>query len=554
MRFLDFERHLNQLFETEGVFSYFGSKLSDFDFEDINKEIIIQENLIGFNEQMLSNDILEYACKRLEECTLYKTKGRYFLFLIHNSKKKYHYAKEYVDFLLNAPEATIENEADNYFITQCLNTLLEVSGSMNIRKDEVWIKNWGYIQRYPNNLLQYASKMTSFITNKEREESFVGLLNDQLLQSANTGNYLPIEQLLKDTNKNKKFPIERSVIQRRLAEAYMKQIENEESDVRGIHFAQKAASIFKDLRDREEENKCLAIVSKYVESDNPDWKETEINLPPEVNEAVNENIRVIKEIFSDSDIPIQERINYLSKFITLKDEKTDKNILLYKPVSSIKDIDSAAFELNKSVFLQLVSVVTLDQNKVIANGNDANMRAKELVYPMHKVTTIVPALGALEGSRDFSIHEIKVFIKECPVVSDDEMIFINEALDDYASGRWIPFICVIVPSFESILRRLYLEIEGTNIQTKNTDALVHTSVNLTNVLNNKKVRELLSEDLAQYLEYLLNSDTSSENIRNNVAHRFTKSDFYSKNRSQVLIHALVQVCARCKQMLKGSSE
>ncbi|WP_336864672.1 DUF4209 domain-containing protein [Peribacillus frigoritolerans] len=550
MGFLDFEIQLHQLFKTEGVLSYFGTELSCLDYKDINNEVIIQENLIGFNDQTISNDILNYASERLDECTLFITKTRYFLFLIKNAKKKYVYAKEYVDFLLNEPEEAIENESDSYFTKQCLNTLLEVSGSMNIRTEEVWLKTWGYIQRYPNILLQHASKITSLITNKEREDNFIGLLNNLLLQSANTGNYSPIEQLLNDTSKNKKFPIERSAIQRRLAEAYMKKIEHEESAVRGIHFAQKAASIFKYLKDNEEENKCLAIISKYVESDNSDWEEMEINLPSEVNDAVNENIRVIKEIFCDTGTPIQERISYLSKFITIKDEKTDMSNLLYKPVALIKDVDSAANELNKSVFLQLVSVVTLDQNKVIANGNNAIRRAMELVYPMHKITTILPALEALEGSHDYSIQELKVFIKECPIISDDELIFINEALDDYACGRWIPFICVIVPSFESILRQLYLEIEGTNIQAKNTDPLVHTTVNLTNVLNNKKVRELLSEDLAQYLEYLLNSDTSSENIRNNVAHRFTNSDFYSKDRSQVLIHALVQVCARCKEMLK----
>ncbi|MGE1115189.1 DUF4209 domain-containing protein [Priestia megaterium] len=93
---------------------------------------------------------------------------------------------------------------------------------------------------------------------------------------------------------------------------------------------------------------------------------------------------------------------------------------------------------------------------------------------------------------------------------------------------------------------MYSAIEGTNILTKNTDTLVHTTVNLTNLLNNTKVRQVITEDLANYLEHLLNNDTSSENIRNNVAHRFKQSDFYSKERSQTLIHALLQVCVRCK--------
>ncbi|MGE1115190.1 hypothetical protein ACQJ0K_25915 [Priestia megaterium] len=76
------------------------------------------------------------------------------------------------------------------------------------------------------------------------------------------------------------------------------------------------------------------------------------------------------------------------------------------------------------------------------------MKAKELAYIMHRSTNILPSLEALENSKDYSIEEIKKLIQECPFVTDDEMNFISEALEDYSKCRWIPFICVIVPSFE----------------------------------------------------------------------------------------------------------
>ncbi|OIJ16495.1 hypothetical protein BKP45_21040 [Anaerobacillus alkalidiazotrophicus] len=415
---------------------------------------------------------------------------------------------------------------------------------MSIKKDEVWESVLIYLENKPHCIFSHAIRIIPFINNKDREDKFLEILYRQLMQSANIGIYRPIEQLLEETNKNKQFPVERSLMQRRLAESYMKLIKDEKSAVRVIHFAQKAASIYKQLKDKEEENKCLAVISRHIEADNPDWQQTEFEFPAEFSDALNTNIKVIQEFFSDTNINIQERISCLSKFITEKNQKLNKNILLYKPFVLISDINNTAEEFNKSVFLQLASVVTLDKNKVIANGNNNIMRAKELAYPMHQKTNILPALNALENSKDFSINEIKNLIQECKLVSDDELIFISEALDDYSKERWVPFICVIVPSFESILRRLYFEIEGTSIQAKNTDTLVHTTVNLSNVLSNKKVREILSEDFVIYLEYLLNSDTSSENIRNNVAHRFTQSDFYTKERSQVLIHALLQLCLR----------
>ncbi|PGZ92186.1 DUF4209 domain-containing protein [Bacillus sp. AFS029533] len=549
MNFLNFEKQLEQYLVNEGVFSYFGSKFNDLGYKYIDFELIIQNDLIDFREQSIDKDIIDYASKSLEECSFIKTKVRYYIFLIKNSKKKYIHAKGYVDWFLANIREIIKDAVDKYFINQSINTLLEVSGSMDIRKDDVWTSILNYLKLYPNCIFSHAIRLTAFINNKERENEFVELLNEQLIESANIGNYLPIEQLLEDSSKSKRFPVERLVIQRRLAESYMKQVKDDNSDIRVIHFAQKAASMYKLLKDSEEENKCLSMISKCLESDSSDWNETEFVLSTEINDAINENIRLINELFSNSEIKIQDRITYLSKFITIKEEETNMNVILYKPVPILKDIDRTAAEFNKSVFMQFASVVTLDQNKVISNGNDALLKAKELAYSMHKVTTILPALAALENSKDFSIEELIICFQKCPLVTEDELKFISEALVDYASGRWISFICVIVPSFESILRQLYFEIEGTDIQAKNTDTLVHTTVNLTTILKNNKVKEVLTEDFVTYLEYLLNSDTSSENIRNNVAHRITKCDFYSKERSQVLIHALVQMCERIKNKI-----
>ena len=53
------------------------------------------------------------------------------------------------------------------------------------------------------------------------------------------------------------------------------------------------------------------------------------------------------------------------------------------------------------------------------------------------------------------------------------------------------------------------------------------------------MKENLSEDFISYLQYLLNDDTSSENIRNNIAHRLTDAEFYNEGRSLIVLHLLL---------------
>jgi hypothetical protein len=552
MEFSEFERQLEKLLIEEGAFSYFGSELSKLEYKEISNEIAIQDNLLGFGNSAIIEPVIDYAISCLVKSIQWNTKIRYFLFLIKNleSKRKYDCAKSFVDYFLGSPDKLLE--MNNRLITECFNTLLEVCVRMKLRTEEIWDITLEHLNRNPQCIYYHVTQIMALITNGEKAEIIKSILLEQLLVDAKMGNYHPIEGLLDDANKFKKFLVERIFIQRKLAEAYMNQIENDNSVIRGMSFSQKAASIYKDLGDREEENKCLAILNRNLDSDSPEWQEVEVELPAEQNAEFNEDISLIKQFFSDTNIILQARIGSLAQFISTT--KDSKKVTIYTPSALNSTIESLADIFNSSVIMQIVSVVTIDQNKVIANGNNSLLKARELAYSMHKESDILPALTALENSLDYSIGEIKNFIQECPMVTEDEMKFISDALDDYSRKRWIPFICVITPGFESILRELYRILEGTDIQAKNKDSLVHTTVNLTTILNNPKVREILSDDLANYLEYLLNSETSSENIRNNVAHRIAPSVFYSQDRSRVLIHALIQVTTRIKNKLNDSAE
>jgi hypothetical protein len=547
MEFSEFERQLEKLLIDKGALFSFDSGFSKLEYKEISNEEAIQDNLLGFGYSAITEPIIDYAISCLEESTLWNTRLRYFLFLIKNleSKRKFTCAKSFVDYFLGSPEKIIEMNIR--LVTECFNTLLEVCVRMKLRTEEIWDITLEHLNRNPQCIYYHVTQIMALITNEEKSEIIKSILLEQLLVDAKMGNYHPIVGLLEDANKFKKFLVERIFIQRKLAEAYMKQIENDSSAIRGMTFSQRAASIYKDLGDKEEENKCLAILNSNLDSDSPDWQEVEVELPAESNAELNENLNLIRQIFSDTDITIQARIGSLAQFISATQDS--RKVTIYTPSAVNSTIESLADIFNQSVMMQIVSVVTIDQNKVIANGNNSLIKARELAYSMHKELSILPALSALENSQDFSIDEIRSFIQECPAVTEDEMNFISDALDDYSKERWRPFMCVIAPSFESILRELYLKLEGTDIQAKNRDSLIHTKVNLTDVLNNPKVREILSDDLANYLEYLLNSETSSENIRNNVAHRLTPSHFYSQDRSRVLVQALIQVCSRIRNNL-----
>jgi Domain of unknown function (DUF4209) len=547
MEFSEFELQLDKLCRENGTITYFGSDLANIEYQEITNEIAIQDYLIDLYQVVIDESTITYADACLDHSILLRTKLRYYLFLVNNlkNKKKFERANAFVDYFFEHTEelSQMENKDDN-LLEHCINTLLEVCVRMKLRVDDIWDYIFHFLTCNPHCGYYHAIKTVPLLTSEEREEKIRDLISQQLSLDAETGNYIPIENFLEDTNNLRGFIIGRELVLRRLAEAYMRRIEvAENSPIIGITFSQKAASIYKQLRDNELENNCLSALGKFMEMESPEWHESVIEFSPEENATINENIKIIQEVFSDIEITIQERISLLSRFITIGSK------VIYTPCAVTSTIEDIAKNFDGSVFMQFGSVVTLDQDKVVANGNNSLLKAKELAYSLHNETTIIPAISALETSHEDSTDKIIESIESCPLVTDDEMNFITSAFEDYERGRWISFICVITPSFESILRELYYTLEGTHIQAKNKDTLVHSAVNLTTILNNSRVKEVLSDDITNYLEYLLNSETSSENIRNNVAHRLTPSNFYSQRRSRLLAHALILVSERIKNKL-----
>lgn len=544
MEFSEFEVLLEKTCREQGTLSYFGPNLENIDYQEIKNELAIQDHLINFIQVPINESTITYAEVCLNSSNLFRTKLRYYLFLIKNldKRKKYEWAKQFTDFFFEHIDELSQIETDDtVLLTQCFNTLLETCVQMSLRVDDIWYYLNQYLARNPNCVYYHAIQSLSLLTTEEKKQNIRDITEQQLSLDAEKGNYLPIENLMEESSKFKSFFIEKVLLQRKLAEAYINRAKHaENSPIIGITFSQKAASIYKQLGDKELENSCLADMGKFLEMESPDWHESVIEFSPQENSSINENIQIIQEIFADSSIPINQRISFLAKYIN-ESSKT-----IYTPVALTNSIEDVQRSFDSSVFLQLGSVMTLDQDKVISNGNNSLIKAKELAYSLHIETAILPAISTLETSQADFIEKLIESISNCPLITQDEMNFITSAFEDYESGRWIPFICVITPSFESILRKMYNTLEGTHIQAKGTDSLIHSAVNLTQILNNKKVREVLSEDIASYLEYLLNSETSAENIRNNVAHRLTPSSFYSQGRSRLLLHALILVSERIK--------
>lgn len=538
--------------------------------DEINTNVLIEQNVAeiyakieGDISYILSHIIapniteseMQYIICAIENVTLPIMKARYYAVLVECSfkKQKYEYSNKLIEYVLMYKHEILNENKWTHFDLDLLNLMLFLSSTMNLLKLDVAILSLDYVEKNGclGTIILKLLLLIKGLNNDEdkdnlliRTEKVCIKLIERLTKVNDT---LALEQLLQQIEQSKISFINVILLKNAISKSYLSLAKNGGRSLRELSFAQKATEYAKKIKDNDLEKECLAVLHNLIENNDIQWKESELKLPEEENQKIEENIKHIREYFSKSGDCLKDRIKALSSLLSIEYKNSEGNIistsLLYKPISPFSNVTEfvKAFEEN-SIYSRICSISTLGDGKVVSTGFNPLIQAKNTVYYLHALTNILPAIEALESSEGFSMDVVKEQINESKNVTDEDMEFIDYAFVDYSTKRYIPFIHVIVPCIEAIIRNIFKNETGIDIQVKNNDNTVQTTVNLSDILKTHAFKAKVKEDTYEYLEYLLNEETG-ENIRNNVAHRLKNTEYYNEYRSRLLLHILIYLCS-----------
>lgn len=242
MNFSEFDAKLHEIFNNDGVLSYSIPEMKKMHYDAIKREISIQENLLNFGAYEITDIDIEYAIASLGEAAFFNTNIRYFLFLLKNlqNKARYEYAKSFVDYILSTQEYILRKD-DSSVSIECIKTLLDVCLRMKIREEEIWCLTIEYLHQNPDDVYHLATRVALYNIDSGRAEIVKSILMDRVTADSEIGNYITLETLLEEVNKTKKSLLEKKIIQRKLADSYIKLAESDESSIRKMVFSQKVA-------------------------------------------------------------------------------------------------------------------------------------------------------------------------------------------------------------------------------------------------------------------------------------------------------------------------
>ncbi|PGT20662.1 DUF4209 domain-containing protein [Bacillus cereus] len=557
MSFSDYENNFSKVIKTKQISAVFISDLSEMipkENEEIDFicESIVQYTLVGdasdsYNSEEIKNSIL-YAVEKAEMAKEPFMKFRYYWHLLNYEKKKMLPMKKILE-LIQEDELLHEMFYDEPCLKMnVINYVLKYGKNIQPIRKNIWDLVVEFLMKDKSHLLLIMSYVVPFIESerdseiKSRYYEYIVLLVNELeVQLQKEGNDNFLDRLYEEVTAVSIPTVDGNEFKERQANLALSIAEANKDQMAKIHYAQRASVIFSDINNQEGARKALAILSESIYKFGTDSQQRiPLKLGKKIINDFEEKYKKVFEIFSDHNVSLENRVFDLA-FPVIRDAEINGEKgthLFYRPFPELKTIEGSEKTLNNSITSQLLSSIHLSGNKVIGIGK-RDIEAKSLCYSTHFQSTTIPAMLGLKKDKDFNLGFLLNYVQRSEVVTDNDIVFIKEALEHFYNNKFISFLSVLVPTIECLLRRVYELYNGTDIATQRKDSNLQTTVNLSDILKDEKVKQNLSEDFIGYLQYLLNDDTSSENIRNNIAHRLTDVEFYNEGRSLIVLHLLL---------------
>jgi Domain of unknown function (DUF4209) len=492
---------------------------------------------------------IAYYEQRLEETENVFLRARYADFLFehgdkHGTKNKYEISKILLPSLLETAEKHLE-KGNFYLFVSDLARAVEVSLKMGnkewieiiLKKIEstlhMFDKNKDYrwtleLSRLLRNIL--GSKLSNLV-----DENIVllciHLLNNGRKSYWDNKEYYMHRKFCEEIIHWKKFKRISKEVEQQLQveigrsfeeEAVHQQGREQKSSMVKAHFYELAMRHYANIgrTDKVEEMKIL-IRKAYKE-----WEESD----------------ELSVVSVEVPIPTHEIENMMRPYLEV--DVAESIDMIAKPIDFIPDINNVE-ELTKeliatSPLYHLVTKGLIDDEKKVAeakNDEESYQWAFSQNYMLHLQMVLnmvlVPLFDKLMNERGLTSEIIIDQVFVWPLMSEKNKPFVELGIKKFFDGDYVSSIHILVPQFESTLRRMFAAAGYATTSIKKSTAQHEETFN--EFLNRDDIKEALGERIHKLIQMVM-VDQMGINLRNKVAHGLITFEQCTKDLNLLVIY------------------
>ncbi len=199
-------------------------------------------------------------------------------------------------------------------------------------------------------------------------------------------------------------------------------------------------------------------------------------------------------------------------------------------------------ELDNSFVSRMMGASIIDESGIVANVDDTRGDADG---PLIRETaqwismTSIWITWGLDRLIKEGLDHIKYadFISKCPALEADRIPIVRQGFASHLSGDYVQSVHILVPQIERILVNIVYLLGGSPMKQHRTGRGATQSKNMEDALVDERFLHVTGPSLSMHLRSVL-THPKGMNIRNAVCHGLWNEEDFSKNKSELVIHAL----------------
>lgn len=224
---------------------------------------------------------------------------------------------------------------------------------------------------------------------------------------------------------------------------------------------------------------------------------------------------------------IKDNFKYISGEKNLEENIRNLENLLLGQLNNLSNINK-----NPSILKKLAKSLYLDENRIIANKEDENKDAYDVITCIFFNLLILFCENPIFNSCQ---------TKKLIYILKNEKIngFLDEIIENYFSGNYFTCCSAISPTIERLIRNTYLKLGESENALYGKDNSIQIKNNLDNLLKQEIIMEIYGDEFINYFSWLFNNDISYYNYRNSVCHGYKNYKEYNKLETTLQLFILI---------------
>lgn len=219
---------------------------------------------------------------------------------------------------------------------------------------------------------------------------------------------------------------------------------------------------------------------------------------------------------------------------------------IFSNIPRIRDV-RAQIKTNRSYFplSSMVNSVGYDTNGIpinckVGKGQDEHYEIVNTLRQNMQIDSIFFRLKveAMMEKQIFNINVVREMFESSQLIDAEHWDLFDQGMNAYFEGNYVVACHLLVPQFESAIRRLVQLSGGNVLQPDKNPQDGNRYISLDGLLNSQEIKGVFSEDILTYYKTIF-TDHNGWNLRNRISHGLVCSSGFNAKIADRIVHAFL---------------